>query len=195
MSWTIDPIPPTGLGAGRAGEDAYGYIGDFRLARLHERLAATAVDIAATALAPVFIAWVFAKAFPVTQTVCQFGMCQQVTGPRGLGATPFVLCLLLVTVNSIVIQGYTGQSLGKYVMGLTLASPIQTTDLGPSLVYPGVARTLARFLALACIDYVILIGILRPAWHGRRQTFGDSILGTVVVADPIELLVGDGPRL
>lgn len=195
MSWSIAPIPPTGLGVGGPyDEDPFGYVGDFRLARLHERLAATAIDVGATLVAPVLVAKVLSSVLTTTETVCSIGWCREVTSGPSLMTKAYVLALVLIVANSVVIQGLTGQSLGKRLTGLTLALPVESRQLGPSLVYPGVAVTLARFLALLCIDYAIFVGVLRPAWHGRRQTFGDSLLGTVVVAEPIELVVGDGPR-
>ena len=32
------------------------------------------------------------------------------------------------------------------------------------------------------VDAILLIGYLRPLWNAKRQTFADSIVGTIVIA-------------
>jgi Mce-associated membrane protein len=85
---------------------------------------------------------------------------------------PAAVAVTLLTF--VLLQAYTGMTPGKRVAGVAVVS----ADTG---VPAGFGSTLARPF-LHVLDGVVLIGYLRPLWHGRRQTFADSILGTVAVA-------------
>jgi uncharacterized RDD family membrane protein YckC len=69
------------------------------------------------------------------------------------------------------LQGTTGQSLGRWVASTKLVG-IETGQ--PVGFGRAVARQLCHVLELG-------IGFLWPLWDGKRQTFADKIIRTVVV--------------
>lgn len=81
--------------------------------------------------------------------------------------------LAFVVWNSGYRQGRTGQSIGKRIAGTTL---VGVTDAQPIGFVPAVARQLLHVL-----DGILFIGYLRPLWDEKRQTFADTIMGSVVV--------------
>lgn len=78
----------------------------------------------------------------------------------------------------LVLQGLTGWTPAKLLVGIRV---VDARTSRPA----GVPRTLARTV-LHLVDAIFLVGYLRPLWHERRQTFADSLVGTVVVfGDPV----------
>jgi uncharacterized RDD family membrane protein YckC len=73
--------------------------------------------------------------------------------------------------NSGYLQGTTGRSVGRRMAGTKLVS----IDTGQPV---GFGRALTRQV---CHVLDFGIGFLRPLWNGKRQTFADKIIGTVVV--------------
>ncbi|MFI6425068.1 RDD family protein [Promicromonospora sp. NPDC050880] len=96
-------------------------------------------------------------------------------GPDGDGwpSSPLVLVPVGAVALLLVLQGTTGWTPGKLVVGIRV---VDERLAGPA----GVWTTLARW-ALHLLDALLLIGYLRPLWHRKRQTFADAIVGTVVV--------------
>ncbi|SFK00101.1 RDD family protein [Cellulomonas sp. KH9] len=88
------------------------------------------------------------------------------------GSWPVALLVLVV----LVLQGWTGASLGKRAVGIVV---VRAADGRPA----GLVRTLVRQL-LHVLDAILLLGYLRPLWHAEGRTFADSLAGTVVVASP-----------
>ncbi|MFC8193730.1 RDD family protein [Cellulomonas sp. NPDC057328] len=81
----------------------------------------------------------------------------------------------------LVLQGLTGQTPGRRVMGIAV---VRTADgRGPADGPPGVLRSVARWFA-HLLDAILLVGYLRPLWHRERRTFADSLLATAVVRRP-----------
>lgn len=81
----------------------------------------------------------------------------------------------------LVVQGLTGQTPGRRVMGIAV---VRTADgRGPADGPPGVLRSVARWFA-HLLDAILGIGYLRPLWHRERRTFADSLLATAVVRRP-----------
>jgi uncharacterized RDD family membrane protein YckC len=98
-----------------------------------------------------------------------------ITGGAGRRLPVAVLgCLLLLGFglwNSGYLQGTTGRSLGRraantMLVGLEIGHPV------------GVPRAMVRQI---CHVLEFGIGFLWPLWDGKRQTFADKIVGTVVV--------------
>jgi uncharacterized RDD family membrane protein YckC len=86
--------------------------------------------------------------------------------------------------NSGYLQGTTGRSVGRRMAGTKLVS-IKT---GQPV---GFGRALTRQV---CHVLDFGIGFLRPLWNGKRQTFADKIVGTVVVhVGGLTNLRGGGP--
>lgn len=73
--------------------------------------------------------------------------------------------------NSGYLQGTTGQSLGRRVANTKLVM----METGQPV---GVGRAVVRQI---CHVLEFGIGYLWPLWDGKRQTFADKIVGTVVV--------------
>lgn len=73
--------------------------------------------------------------------------------------------------NSGYLQGTTGRSLGRRVARTKLVN----VDTGQPVGFGwAVARQICHVLEFG-------IGYLRPLWDGKRQTFADKIVRTVVV--------------
>lgn len=111
------------------------------------------------------------------------------------GGPPAELVLTLIAVlygfNSILLQGATGQSVGKAVLGMKLVRPVIEEDGRRWLALPGVGRCLRRETAhlIDWIGFPFAIGAFRPLWHPKRQTFADSMCHTAVIAEQdIELV-------
>ena len=78
------------------------------------------------------------------------------------------------TIYNKIIEGRTGQSIGKRVAGTRL---IRENDGQPV----GAGMAIARWLAHILDGLPCLIGYLWPLWDNKRQTFADKICSTVVV--------------
>jgi uncharacterized RDD family membrane protein YckC len=97
-------------------------------------------------------------------------------------AVGFFLIVVVVLANNVYMQGTTGQSLGKRIVGTRLVSLV---DIGPTtfaFAYPGVGRCFGRQLAHAVDCIVFYLGWFRPIWQRYHQTWADSIAKTVVVS-------------
>jgi uncharacterized RDD family membrane protein YckC len=78
------------------------------------------------------------------------------------------------TIYNKIIEGQTGQSIGKRAAGTRLLREADGRPVGAGLA---VVRWLAHILdSLAC-----LLGWLWPLWDAKRQTFADKVCSTVVV--------------
>jgi uncharacterized RDD family membrane protein YckC len=97
------------------------------------------------------------------------------------------LVVAALGVNSIYMQGKTGQSLGKRIVGTQVARPVKEPGGSLVLAYPGVWRCLFRQFG-HFIDYIVLLtGYLRPLWQRRYRTWADSIAKTVVISRDCEV--------
>jgi uncharacterized RDD family membrane protein YckC len=91
----------------------------------------------------------------------------------------FVVAAILA--NNVYMQGTTGQSLGKRLVGIRLVSAVDTGPTQFELVYPGVGRCFGRQLAHVVDTMVFYLGWLRPLWQRQHKTWADSIAKTVVL--------------
>ena len=80
---------------------------------------------------------------------------------------------LAVFVWQLVMQGRTGQTIGKRAVGLRLLREQDGQVIGAGL---SVARYFVHLL-----DSYSIVGYLWPIWDDKKQTFADKILKTVVV--------------
>ncbi|WP_019926924.1 RDD family protein [Nocardia sp. BMG111209] len=103
----------------------------------------------------------------------------QCTG-GGLSAIGLIFVLLGwlsavgVTLYLIYLEGKTGQTWGKRVVGISLVREADGRFLGFGMSF---VRQLAHFLdGIACY-----IGYLWPLWDEKRQTFADKVCSTIVV--------------
>ena len=81
--------------------------------------------------------------------------------------------LVGLVVVMLALQGWTGATPGKRVAGVAV---VRSSDGRPAGIVASGLRVVAHV-----IDAILLIGYLRPLWNVRRQTFADSIAGTLVV--------------
>ena len=96
----------------------------------------------------------------------------------GLGA---VVSIALGLANSVYMQGTTGQSLGKRIVGTRLVSAVETGPWEFAFVYPGAARCLGRQVAHILDTIPFYTGYLRPLWQREHKTWADSTAKTVVL--------------
>lgn len=94
-----------------------------------------------------------------------------VDGLEPAGRFSWWTCGAVVTL--LLLQALTGSTPGKAVAGVRVE---RDGDARPA----GLVRTVLREVAHV-LDWVLLVGWLRPLWHRRRQTFADSLARTVVV--------------
>lgn len=176
-------IPPYGLTPGGGGE-APGYYGGLRLANWGQRALAGLIDLIVTVVLPgELLDWLISDT--VRRPLPDFPD-YIVEQPNPWNDRIAVIVLVLFLLNTVFMQGRTGQSLGKLIVGvqLTRAEPHGSAV---AFSYPGVPLCLARLLA-HFVDILSLgIGFLRPAWHPQRRTFADSLMKTVVLAEPARL--------
>jgi uncharacterized RDD family membrane protein YckC len=78
--------------------------------------------------------------------------------------------------NRWILAGRTGRSWGKQALGLKLLRMDNGQPIGGGMAF---VRDIAHVLdVLPCY-----LGYLWPIWDGRRQTFADKAVSTVVIAD------------
>lgn len=113
-------------------------------------------------------------ASPTLQPTFDLGATPQSTGTSWTSSLVLVGALL----GMLVLQGLTGQTPGRRVMGVAV---VRANPAGVPLDgRPGVVRSVGRWLA-HLLDAILLVGYLRPLWNRERQTFADSLARTVVV--------------
>lgn len=93
------------------------------------------------------------------------------------------LVWLLTFLNSVVLQGKTGASVGKRMFGLQLAwVPTDKRESAWDFVVPGVGRCAFRYFA-HILDCVLLLGLFKAMWNVWGKTFADEMAQTFVVWD------------
>ena len=96
---------------------------------------------------------------------------------NGLGALVLILGYLAAFAFGIwqlVVQGQTGQTIGKKQLGIKLVQEADGQVLGAGL---SIGRAFVHILdGIPCY-----LGYLWPLWDAKKQTFADKILQTVVV--------------
>lgn len=95
------------------------------------------------------------------------------TSAAGWASSP---ALVSAVVALLLLQGWTGATVGKRVVGLVVVDAVTGRPVG-------VMRTTLRQVAHV-LDAILLVGYLRPLWESRRRTFADSLVRTVVVVSP-----------
>jgi uncharacterized RDD family membrane protein YckC len=179
--------PPPGYGPPPPGYGGYappGYFGSQPLANWGQRVAAYLLDSLLTAVPSVIATIVFLVAStPATVTVDADGNVQTTAPSSGPGAVALVIAIALwlasfalVIYNRAIRQGRTGQSWGKQIMRTRLLSETSGQPIGAGMAF---VRDLAHILdSLPCY-----LGWLWPIWDGKRQTFADKIIKTVVISE------------
>ncbi|MET7286060.1 RDD family protein [Streptomyces sp. NPDC005573] len=90
-----------------------------------------------------------------------------------LGAIGFLIVFGLA-IWQMIMEGKTGQTLGKKAVGIRLVKELTGQPIGFGMAF---VRQLAHFIDnVACY-----LGWLWPAWDAKRQTFADKVCGTIVI--------------
>jgi Mce-associated membrane protein len=153
--------PETATGDGRTRSSARDPVEDGEYAPWRARALAYLIDVG----------------LPIA-TVVVLGLTVVVAGDNRWVQIPLAVVALLVLVgvvwNTVVRQGTTGRTLGKYVVGIRTAGPVDAAA-------PGIARALWREVAHVVDTVPLLIGWLWPLRDGRRQSFADKLADTTVL--------------
>ncbi|MFE2099672.1 MULTISPECIES: RDD family protein [unclassified Streptomyces] len=84
------------------------------------------------------------------------------------------LALIGLFVWQIIMEGKTGQTVGKKALGIRTLKEETGQPLGGGMAF---VRQLAHILdGLPCY-----LGYLWPAWDAKRQTFADKVCGSIVI--------------
>ncbi|MEV5952880.1 RDD family protein [Streptomyces sp. NPDC051987] len=84
------------------------------------------------------------------------------------------LGILGLAIWQLIMEGRTGQTIGKKALGIRLVKEDTGQPIGVGMAF---VRRIAHFLdSLACY-----LGWLWPAWDAKRQTFADKVCGTIVI--------------
>jgi uncharacterized RDD family membrane protein YckC len=164
--------PPPGQGYGQPGYGQQGYGPGFNpawqgppLAEWAQRALATLVD------------WGLMLAMYVAIAIVA-AIIGNVSGALGaLVAFVGYLGVFAFLIWQLIIQGQTGQTIGKRAIGIKLVNEGTRQPIGAGM---SVVRQIAHFIdGLICY-----IGYLFPLWDAKKQTLADKILSTVVVTVP-----------
>jgi uncharacterized RDD family membrane protein YckC len=84
------------------------------------------------------------------------------------------IAILAIAIWQLIMEGRTGQTIGKKALGIRLVKEATGQPIGVGMAF---VRRIAHFLdSLACY-----LGWLWPAWDAKRQTFADKVCGTIVI--------------
>jgi len=86
----------------------------------------------------------------------------------------YLIVLGVSLYNYVFLQGRTGQTWGKRILGIRLVRMSDGQPLGPAMAF---VRGLAHIA-----DSPFFIGYLWPLWDAHRQTFADKICSSLVLA-------------
>jgi uncharacterized RDD family membrane protein YckC len=87
-----------------------------------------------------------------------------------------ITVMMLVAINRVVVQGRTGRSLGKLVMGLRVVDPRTHHPVG-------IGRMIMRQLARIIDVLPGGLGFLLPLFDAHRRTIADRMTNTIVIRD------------
>jgi hypothetical protein len=91
------------------------------------------------------------------------------------GDTLWILVFFVWWLNSGILQGHTGQSVGKRLLGMKIFYPKATRENVFICDFPGVPRCTWRLFAHIFDVIPLYLGLIRPLIHPYRATFADSL--------------------
>lgn len=140
--------------------------------------------VLASVLDGTFVSVPYLVAFGYAQTTATLGVDAAgfpVSVPTAEGQLAVVVGVLvmwvLLFVNRVVLQGRTGQSWGKRIVGLRAVHEDTEEPLGMWWAF-------VRDVANVVNSLPLYLGYLWPLWDARRQTFSDKLAHCVVLRDP-----------
>jgi uncharacterized RDD family membrane protein YckC len=160
--------PPPSSAAGAGAADAAGTYMGYQLATWSERMGAVLLDLLIAAI-------------PALVAIVTFNPRRQ-----GLNVLLWIAALLVYVFSRWLLQGTSGQSLGKRILHLRLVHMGNGLPVGPSRA---LVRDLAHMLDMPCLP----IGLLMPLWDRYRQTFADKLASTLVLSDAKDAKRPSGP--
>lgn len=131
----------------------YGYGAQPQYANWGQRFAGTLVDV---------------LVFAVPYVLVIVG--RNVPALIGLGG----LAVFGVAIWQLIMEGRTGQTVGKKALGIRLVKEETGQPLGVGMAF---VRRLAHFLD----SLPLYLGWLWPAWDAKSQTFADKVCGSIVI--------------
>src|SRR5215213_4421630 len=94
-----------------------------------------------------------------------------------------LIALGIVCINSGVIQGNTGQSLGKRLLGMKLMRSYVSPDIKIYPLFPGILVGMLRVFLQVINASILCIGYFWPLVNMKYQTWTDLVCGTYVTRD------------
>ncbi|NAZ73834.1 hypothetical protein GTQ99_00115 [Kineococcus sp. T13] len=90
---------------------------------------------------------------------------------------------LIVWFNVAWMQGRTGQSIGKLIVGTRLTYPIVDPHLTSEayMTFPGVARCTWRSWFLIVDLFLLLVTFVKIGVNDHRKSFADTVAKTIVI--------------
>lgn len=167
---------------------------DLRYSPWYLRVLSGVLDLLAVAallmLGTVIVRWVHPLLTPeaLENSGATLGCAESIERSRTVTRWPvasmLLIAVLLALVNTVVVQGWTGRSLGKSATGQRLVDSRARRPIG-------VGRAFVRQLAHIADALPCCLGFLWPLVDEQRRTFADMLTNTVVVRG--RLPVGDLP--
>jgi uncharacterized RDD family membrane protein YckC len=146
------------VGTGPTGYTGDGWHRGHKIANWGQRFAATLIDVVIATVAAHIVALIFGSWLVFFLFI--WG-CLDVMGVDDKGTSP-----------------------GKKALGLTIIVPrLDPHTMIPMAYYPTKATLFWRFVAHFVDCVPMYLGFVRPAWHLARQTWADSIVGTLVMSN------------
>ncbi|WP_133805981.1 RDD family protein [Kribbella caucasensis] len=95
-------------------------------------------------------------------------------GGRAALAVAYIATFSIAILNRLVLQGRTGQSIGKKMAGLKIVK----ADTGDRI---GFGRNFLRELMSLLFNYICFLNFLWPLWDEKHQTWHDKVVSDIVI--------------
>lgn len=103
------------------------------------------------------------------------GSLEQMTdGGRAALSVAYIATFGIAILNRLVLQGRTGQSIGKKMTGLKIVK----ADTGERI---GVGRNFLREVMSFFFNYICFLNFLWPLWDEKHQTWHDKVVSDIVI--------------
>jgi uncharacterized RDD family membrane protein YckC len=95
-------------------------------------------------------------------------------GGRAALSVAYIATFGIAILNRLVLQGRTGQSIGKKMAGLKIVK----ADTGERI---GFGRNFLREVMSLLFNYVCFLNFLWPLWDSKHQTWHDKVVSDIVI--------------
>jgi uncharacterized RDD family membrane protein YckC len=162
-----------------AGGYGYSYGPQWHYAGWWQRLGAWLLDVLIIGVPIGIVQSVLRNALPTHIVSCRvdgrLALCERPTA--GSWAVLGFVALAGIAVQAVYfgkLEGETGQTIGKRVAGIRV---VDANNAGPI----GVGRAVGRYFGRWVSGFVCLLGYQWAAWDGRKQSWHDKMVSSVVV--------------